>query len=118
MPTKTHSALVLYAKTPLLGLVKTRLRISGHLSNSWIVEFQKAMIKDILNCISLVEVEFVPILSYHPRKTLHIMEEIVNNVPSIKKKKLKLQAQNGNNQALRFSSAFASALSLPNKPFP
>ena len=91
MPTKSLPILILYAKTPMPGLVKTRLKISGHLSNQWVVDFQKAMIIDILKCISLIEVEFVPIISYHPRKNLHIMEEIDDISPSIKNKKLKLK---------------------------
>ena len=105
-------ALILYAKVPLPGMVKTRLKISGDLSNKLVVNIQKAMIQDILHCISLIKAEFVPILSYHPFKYLNIMEELVNIVPTINKKII-FQAQVGSNQAFRFSSAIASALSIP-----
>ena len=68
------------------------------------------MIKDTLELLSSLKIEFQPIISYFPEKDLKILQEIILSFQSVIQKifldKILFIAQRGETNGIHFSSTF------------
>ena len=110
-------AIILYQKVPKIGKVKTRL-VSELINETQAYELQVEMIKDTLEMLSSLEIEFQPIISYFPERDLNILQDITLSFQdNIKKEfldKILFIAQRGETIGLHFSSTLDQVLTLRN----
>ena len=110
-------AIILYLKVPKIGKVKTRL-VSELINETQAYELQVEMIKDTLELLSSLKIEFQPIISYFPEKDLKILQEIILSFQSVIQKifldKILFIAQRGETNGIHFSSTFDQVLTLQN----
>lgn len=105
------SALLIFAKAPIIGLVKTRLKKNTDLSDEDILELYRAFLKDILATAQQKDSETV-YLSFYPAKEKKVMVELVKEYSSItgEFKDLRLLRQRGEDFDERFTNAVSDVL--------
>jgi len=104
------SSLIIFTKTPIPGIVKTRLTQTTCLNELEVTKFAKAMLKDTISLASKTLVEKIYV-SYFPSESRDKMISIIDSVRSDGNldKKIELLVQIGSNFDQRFSSVINSS---------
>jgi len=102
---KMDSAILIFAKVPISGKVKTRLTHNSCLTDSDCVKIAEAMLKDTISLASQTDTDKIQI-GYYPEEQLHNLNEIINCVRTqgFLNKPVELLLQTGSNFDQRFGS--------------
>ncbi len=96
------NSLLIFAKVPEKGKVKTRLKKTGPLTDDDILQLYTAFLKDIIIMAGRTKADAI-YLSYFSSKRQTSIESIIKNLESMQSKKIKTFPQVGDNFDARFS---------------
>jgi glycosyltransferase A (GT-A) superfamily protein (DUF2064 family) len=103
------NSLLIFAKAPLIGFVKTRLKNNSNLSNSELLELYRAFLKDTIQVSKQAGSDRV-YLSCYPKEKKALMEEIIIECFGEMPKGFSVLSQVGEDFDERFTNAVREAL--------
>ncbi len=108
-----ESAVIIFSKAPIPGLVKTRLTQGSSLSEKDVALIADAMLKDTISLTSKSHVDKI-LIGYHPEEAFDIIRRIVESVrkDGFLNKKIEYLKQVGSNFDQRFGSIVKEAFKL------
>jgi glycosyltransferase A (GT-A) superfamily protein (DUF2064 family) len=104
------NSLLIFAKAPVKGLVKTRLKNKSSLSDDELLELYRAFLKDTIRMSQQAGSDRV-YLSCYPKDKKDMMEEILIECFGERPKGFKVLSQEGENFNERFTNSVRQALS-------